>query len=70
MSIRNSTPEVVNDAADAVNRLLLSQRNEQGWWTGRLSTSALSTATAVMALHKAAEATDNEDQRLRWRSLM
>ncbi len=70
MSIRNSTPELVNDAVDAVNRLLLSHRNEQGWWTGRLSTSALSTATAVMALHKAAEATDNECQRLRWRSLM
>ena len=70
MSIRNSTPELVNDAVDAVNRLLLSQRNEQGWWTGRLSTSALSTATAVMALHKAAEATDDEVQRLRWRSLM
>ena len=29
---------------------LLSQRNSQGVWVGELSTSALSTATAVMAL--------------------
>src|SRR5690606_32831045 len=29
---------------------LLAQRNERGHWTGELSTSALSTATAVMAL--------------------
>lgn len=70
MSIRNSTSESVNTAADAVNLLLLSKRNEQGWWTGRLSTSALSTATAVMALHKAAEATTDSDQRARWRSLI
>ena len=70
MSIRNSTQELVNSSVDAVNSLLLSHRNEQGWWTGRLSTSALSTATAVMALHKAVEATDDEVQRLRWRSLM
>jgi squalene-hopene/tetraprenyl-beta-curcumene cyclase len=70
MSIRNSTLEPVNSSVDAVNSLLLSHRNEQGWWTGRLSTSALSTATAIMALHKAAEATNDEDRQLRWRSLM
>ena len=29
---------------------LLAQRNEQGHWTGELSSSALATATAVMAL--------------------
>jgi squalene-hopene/tetraprenyl-beta-curcumene cyclase len=32
-----------------VRQLLLDRRNTSGWWTGRLSTSALSTATAVMA---------------------
>ncbi|MBL9116529.1 MAG: hypothetical protein JNJ83_16095 [Verrucomicrobiaceae bacterium] len=30
---------------------LLSFRNEQGWWEGELSSSALSTATAIVALH-------------------
>ncbi len=34
---------------NAVQRLL-DERNEQGWWTGELSSSALSTATAVTAL--------------------
>ena len=29
---------------------LLAQRNEQGHWTGELSSSALATATAVVAL--------------------
>ncbi len=57
-------------AVETVNELLLSKRNEHGWWTGRLSTSALSTATAVMALHKAVEATKDESQRLRWCSLI
>lgn len=39
------------DAAHAiVGQQLLDQRNDQGHWVGRLSTSALSTATAVSAL--------------------
>ncbi len=33
---------------------LLAERNEHGWWTGELSSSALSTATAVVALTLAA----------------
>ncbi len=56
-------------ATERVNSLLLSKRNENGWWTGRLSTSALSTATAVMALHQAVAATTDEAQGLRWRKL-
>ena len=56
-------------ATDRVNALLLSKQNEHGWWTGRLSTSALSTATAVMALHKAVAATSDETQRRRWQEL-
>jgi len=31
---------------------LLSLRNSSGWWEGHLSSSALSTATAIVALHK------------------
>lgn len=50
------------ETSDRVNALLLSKRNEHGWWTGRLSTSALSTATAVMALHQAVAATKDETQ--------
>ncbi|MBW3543346.1 MAG: hypothetical protein KY476_24090, partial [Planctomycetes bacterium] len=34
----------------AVREALLAARNIHGYWTGELSTSALSTATAVMAL--------------------
>ena len=57
-------------AADRVQDLLLSKRNEQGWWTGRLSTSALSTATAVMALHKAVAAAQDAQQRDCWQKLV
>ena len=39
------------NAAYAIARsALFAARNPGGWWTGELSTSALSTATAVMAL--------------------
>ncbi len=48
-----ATPPPIAEAADAATRLLLSERNQHGWWTGELSTSALSTATAVMALNLA-----------------
>ncbi len=37
-------------AAAAATAELLQQRTAEGWWEGELSTSALSTATAVMAL--------------------
>ena len=48
-------------AVDQINQRLLSRRNSLGWWTGELSTSALSTATAVMALLKANEAAAPDD---------
>lgn len=70
MSAQMLTPESLTAAVESLNQLLLSKRNSQGWWTGRLSTSALSTATAVMALHKAAEATPDVILRSRWRSLV
>ena len=47
---------------------LLALRNQEGYWTGELSTSALSTATAVMALQQVKlqriPATDYEYQAL------
>ncbi|MEJ7595584.1 MAG: hypothetical protein WKF77_29060 [Planctomycetaceae bacterium] len=61
--------EDILQATERVNALLLSKRNARGWWTGRLSTSALSTATAVMALHQAVAATKDEAQRFRWQRL-
>jgi len=70
MSLSESEYAAINAAVDKVNGLLLSRRNEQGWWTGRLSTSALSTATAVMALLKAVQATSDETQRARWQRLI
>ncbi|MEZ6124871.1 MAG: prenyltransferase/squalene oxidase repeat-containing protein [Planctomycetaceae bacterium] len=48
------------DAADTVSRLLLDERTADGWWEGQLSTSALSTATAVMALSQAVKTADNQ----------
>jgi squalene-hopene/tetraprenyl-beta-curcumene cyclase len=40
----------LNSACDRITALLLNERNSNGCWAGELSTSALSTATAVMAL--------------------
>jgi squalene-hopene/tetraprenyl-beta-curcumene cyclase len=40
---------------------LLSRRNEHGWWEGELSSSALSTATAVVALSMVGEARRTEE---------
>ncbi|HUG92712.1 MAG TPA: prenyltransferase/squalene oxidase repeat-containing protein, partial [Planctomycetaceae bacterium] len=44
------SPERVARCYSLVRDALLAERNERGHWTGELSTSALSTATAVMAL--------------------
>jgi squalene-hopene/tetraprenyl-beta-curcumene cyclase len=48
-------------AVEQINQRLLARRNSSGWWTGQLSTSALSTATAVMALLKACEAVASDN---------
>ncbi len=42
--------ETIKAACQQVTDRLLSERTAGGWWEGELSTSALSTATAVMAL--------------------
>jgi squalene-hopene/tetraprenyl-beta-curcumene cyclase len=39
---------------------ILAGRNDNGYWTGQLSTSALSTAVAVVALKTAGDEADNE----------
>ena len=43
----------LEEAEASVAELLLAERLESGWWAGELSTSALSTSTAVMALQMA-----------------
>jgi squalene-hopene/tetraprenyl-beta-curcumene cyclase len=58
---------VAADAISRATRLLLDRRNSGGWWTGRLSTSALSTATAVMAQLLALKHTRNNALRQRLR---
>ncbi len=45
-------PERLQQAFESVRERLLREQNSEGHWTGKLSTSPLSTATAVMALHQ------------------
>lgn len=44
-------PELLDQAITNTRRHLLSLRHEKGHWEGELSSSALSTATAIVALH-------------------
>lgn len=48
----------VREADRQLIQLLLDLRTDDGWWEGELSTSALSTATAVMALQLARKQPD------------
>lgn len=50
LATQNSADSRLQDAYESCRQLLLNERVEQGHWEGELSTSALSTATAVMAL--------------------
>src|SRR2546429_424373 len=45
------TPAALEAAYQTALAALLAERTPEGHWVGELSTSALSTATAVMALH-------------------
>ena len=53
----------LDDACTQASQLLLDERTSQGWWQGELSTSALSTATAVMALSLAIDELPESEQR-------
>jgi squalene-hopene/tetraprenyl-beta-curcumene cyclase len=59
-----------NEAVQSLVQSLLRERNQQGYWTGELSASALSTATAVMALIRAVPAAETEHQRSRYQQLV
>jgi squalene-hopene/tetraprenyl-beta-curcumene cyclase len=45
-------PAALEDALDSLRERLLAERNPAGHWSGELSSSALSTATAIFALHE------------------
>lgn len=51
MDLENLTPERLRAAYVVARDALLAERVPAGHWVGELSTSALSTATAAMALH-------------------
>ncbi len=53
----NTTEAHIPQAAAQIRAALLTERNAEGHWTGELSTSALSTATAVCALATVAHQT-------------
>jgi len=43
--------ENIQDQFNQLSNLLLKKRNEEGFWTGKLSSSALGVAVAITALH-------------------
>jgi squalene-hopene/tetraprenyl-beta-curcumene cyclase len=49
----------LNRGCEVAIQTLLTKRLPAGYWAGELSTSALSTATAVMALLQVVKATRN-----------
>src|SRR5436190_16669171 len=53
-------PDRLEAAYQIALHLLLAERTPEGYWVGELSTSALSTATAVMALHLATPQTADD----------
>ena len=79
--MQSANAERIEAAAARAQAALLDRRAAGGWWVGQLSTSALSTATAVMALLQAVQAAEADaselagnDQQLRlaaprWRAL-
>jgi len=54
----------ISDCYQRVKQALLAERNAAGHWVGELSTSALSTATAVMALYQYQQNAPEADARL------
>ena len=54
----NLDPARLQAALDTARQALLAERNAEGHWTGELSSSALATATAVVALQQVQTNTD------------
>lgn len=63
-------PSILQQATLQASKLLLDQRTSGGWWQGELSTSALSTATATMALSLAIEQSPDSAQQARFQQLV
>ncbi|MHB9132471.1 MAG: prenyltransferase/squalene oxidase repeat-containing protein [Armatimonadota bacterium] len=60
MSVHSINTEMLNTALDTAVATLLEMRTSDGYWEGQLSSSALSTATALSALAVADLAEDEE----------
>lgn len=56
-------PNKIKEKYKTLNSKLISEMNQHGYWTGRLSTSALSTAVAIVALKVAGNRSDTESIR-------
>ncbi|MDG1895689.1 MAG: prenyltransferase/squalene oxidase repeat-containing protein [Fuerstiella sp.] len=69
-SQRDPKNEAIRTAYSSISATLLAERVVKGWWEGCLSTSALSTATAVMALSMADEAARDESESAHFRELV
>ncbi|MCR9200532.1 MAG: squalene--hopene cyclase [Planctomycetaceae bacterium] len=64
------SPMDAREALASSASTLLGERLPAGWWQGELSTSALSTATAVMALQLATESDEFADQHQSYQQLI
>ncbi len=64
------SPKRIADCYQIACETLLAERTKTGHWVGELSTSALSTATAVMALHAVNLHKPNSATNDQWRSLI
>jgi squalene-hopene/tetraprenyl-beta-curcumene cyclase len=62
--------DAIQVAYSSLSGMLLAERTTDGWWEGCLSTSALSTATAVMALSMADAAARDESEALQFCELV
>ncbi|MCA8988475.1 MAG: squalene--hopene cyclase, partial [Planctomycetaceae bacterium] len=68
--ITDQNPGLALQALEKVRQELLAERTPDGHWTGELSTSALSTATAVMAFHQPLLARPDDPAAPTWKELI
>ncbi|HEX2970120.1 MAG TPA: prenyltransferase/squalene oxidase repeat-containing protein [Bacteroidales bacterium] len=61
-------PDILTAKYNDLKQKLVGDLNDKGFWTGRLSTSALSTAVAIVALKTAGDKNDNDriENGFRW----
>ncbi len=67
---KNPDSDAIHAAYSSLSGMLLAERTADGWWEGCLSTSALSTATAVLALSLADASAREKSETLQFRELV